>query len=254
MNYTGYGEYIMDRISLKAQERDVLGKKVKKYRKQGLVPGHVFGNGLETEHVFITAAEFSKVFKQAGETGLIDLKIGEEKVRPVLIRELQHDARRGELLHIDFYQVNLKEKVKVYVPIILIGEEHESVHLGDTVIINPVSEVEVEALPTDLIDKIEVDITRLQQVDDSITVADLNIDREKITILTPEEEVVAKMDTAVTQEMQELLEEQEAEAAAATEGEEGAEGEEKAEGEEGTEGESEESKQDDNAEKSEEQS
>lgn len=243
----------MDRISLNAQERDILGKKVKKSRKQGLMPGHVFGNGLETEHVFVAAAEFSKVFKVAGETGLIDLKIGEEKVRPVLIRELQHDPRTGTLLHIDFYQVNLKEKVKVYVPIILIGEEHESVHLGDTVILNPVSEIEIEALPTDLIDKIEVDITGLQAVDDAITVADLKLDRAIITVITPEEEVIAKMDTAVTEEMKRLMEEQAAEAAAATtEGEEGAETEEKAEGEEGSTEESEEKKDDDNSEKTEE--
>lgn len=230
----------MDRIPLLAQERQVLGKKVKKFRKDGLIPGNVYGKGLESEHVFIKSALFNQVFIRAGQTGLIDLKIGTEKVKPVLIRDLQYDPVRGQLLHIDFYQVNLLEKVRVNVPIILIGDEAELVHLGEAVVLNPVSEIEVEALPGDLIDKVEVDITPLKAVDDAITVGELNLDREKITVITPEEEVVVKLAPAITEEMQKLIEEQAAEAAAAVETE-AAEGEvaegEKVEGEEGVEGE-----------------
>lgn len=213
----------MQRTPLKAQERTVFGKKVKNSRKQGLIPANVYGNKVETEAVFVEAADFHKVHRQVGSTGLIDLKIGEEKTRPVLVRELQHDARRGELLHIDFYQVNLSQKVTVYVPVVLVGDEPESVHLGETVILNPLAEIEIEALPTDLLDKVEVDISTLKEVDDAILVSELKIDREKITVLTSEEEVVIKMAPAVTEEMQALLEEQDAAtdaaAEAATEGE-----------------------------------
>jgi large subunit ribosomal protein L25 len=104
--------------------------------------------------------------------------------------------------------------------------------------LNPVSEVEVEALPGDLVDKIEVDITNLHNIDDAITVAELKVDRSKITILTPEEEVVVKIAPAVTEEMQALMEEQDAEAAAAVEAEAAAEGDtkESEDGEESTEG------------------
>lgn len=76
----------MQRIPLQAEERDVLGKKVKNLRQQGVLPAHVFGNDVETEHVSIKEKEFLPVLHQAGETGLIDLKIGEEKIRPVMIR------------------------------------------------------------------------------------------------------------------------------------------------------------------------
>src|SRR5258708_36139920 len=160
----------MDRIALKAQERTVLGKKVKKLRRDGLVPGHVYGNTKEVEHVTVLGLEFLKVFHQAGETGLINLKIGEEKVRPVLIRGVQHHAVKGDILHIDFFQVNLYEKVQVPVPIELIGEQPESVHIGENVVLQPISEVQIEALPDDLIEKIEVDQSKLLQVDDAIIV------------------------------------------------------------------------------------
>jgi len=219
---------------LNATEREVLGRKVRMMRREGFTPGHVYGKNTETEHVAVNTKDFLRVLSEAGETGLVDLKIGAEKIRPVLIRGLQHHPLSGVVLHIDFYQVNLTEKVQVPVPIVLIGEQPESVHMGETVVLQPLSEVQVEALPTDLIENIEVDITSLKNVEDAITVADLKVDKSKITILAEETEVVVKLAPAITEEMKKLMEEQAAEAAASAEpaeGEAGAEGE-KAEGEE----------------------
>ncbi len=223
----------MDKINLKAQERTVLGKKVKQLRKQGIVPAHVFGNTKEVEHVQVDVKDFMAVLHQAGETGLINLRIGEEKVRPVLIRETDFDPRKGELTHVGFYQVNLKEKVQVPVPIVLIGEEPESVKMGEHIVLQNLSEVQVEALPGDLIENIEVNIEVLKNVDDAITVDQLNYNRELITVLAEGDEVVVKLAPAVTEEMKAMLEEADAEVAAAAEEAEAAEGEEKAEGEEG---------------------
>ncbi len=226
----------MNRIPLKATEREILGKKVAKLRREGFLPAHVFGNKVETEHVTVKLADFKKVYDEAGETGLIDLRIGEEKVRPVLIREVQVHAVTNAPLHIDFYQVNLKEKVAVAVPIELIGEEAEIVHKGEAVLIQPMTEVQVEALPAELPEKIVVDTTSLQAIDDAITVAQLQVP-EGVTILAEPEAVVVKLDTAVTAEMEALMEEAAAEteaaqeAAAAEEGGEAKEGEESAEGE-----------------------
>jgi len=244
---------MMDRLSLKAEERKVLGKKVKNLRKDGILPAHVFGKGVEGEIVSVDAKEFHKVFKVAGETGLIDLKIsklasskevGAEKgsapggVRPVLIREVSYNPVSGDLIHIDFYQVNLLEKVKVSVPIVQIGEAPESVKLGETIVLQTLSEVEVEALPADLPENIEVDITSLKEIDDAITVGQLNYDHEKVTVHVDPEEIVVKLAPAVSAETQALLEEQAAEQAAAaaeTAAEAGAEGEVPAEGEVGAE-------------------
>lgn len=230
---------MQNRIPLKAEEREILGKKVRQLRRVGMLPAHVFGNKLETEHVTVSLLEFAKVYKEAGETGLIDLKIGAEKVRPVLVREVQTDPVRGGLLHIDFYQVNLLEKVKVSVPVVLIGDETELVHTGEAVVIQPISEVEVEALPAELPENIEVDITPLKAIDDAILVSQLKVP-VGVEILADPEGVVVKLDNAVSAEAAELMEEMQQEQAAAAEAAEAEaapeEGEAPAEGEEGAEG------------------
>lgn len=221
----------MDRLSLPADERKILGKKVKQLRRRGSLPAHVFGKGVENEDVTVDAKEFLKTFHLAGETGLIDLKIGAEKVRPVLVREVQYDPVSGDLIHIDFYQVDLSQKVKVPVPLVLVGEQPESVHLGETIVLQTLNEVEVEALPTDLVEKIEVDISPLKQIDDVITVEALNYDKDKLTLHAGPEAIVVKLAPAVTAEMEKLLEEEAAEkATAAAEAQAGA-GEVPAEGE-----------------------
>jgi large subunit ribosomal protein L25 len=207
----------MDRISLHAEERKVLGKKVKQLRRRGDLPAHVFGKGIVGELVTVGAKDFLKVFHLAGETGLIDLKIGSEKIRPVLIREVQYNAVTSLPIHIDFYQVNLAEKVKVPVPLVLIGKQPESVHLGEAIVLQTLNEVEVEALPTDLVENIEVDITSLKNIDDAITIDQLKVDRNKITIQAEDDEIVVKLAPAVSAEMEKLMEEEAAEQEAAVE-------------------------------------
>jgi len=205
----------MDRLSLHAEERAILGKKVKKLREDGKLPGHVYGKGIDTEHVSVDKKIFLKTFHEAGETGLVDLKIGAEKIKPVLIRGVQYDPVSGQPIHIDFYQVDMTQKVKVPVPLILIGDQPESVHLGETIVLQTLNEIEVEALPADLVEKIEVDITPLKNIDDAITIGQLQFDRSKLTVQAPDDEIVVKLAPAVTAEMEKLLEEQAAETAAA---------------------------------------
>ena len=223
----------MDRLSLSADERIIVGKKVKALRADGKLPAHVFGKGIDSEAVTVPTKDFIVTFRKAGETGLIDLKIGTKKVRPVLIRDVQYGPVTGEPIHIDFYQVNLSEKVKVSVPIVQIGEAPESVHLGETIVLQTLNEVEVEALPTDLPEKLEVDITSLKEVNDAVTVSQLSVDTSKIIIHADAEEIVVKLAPAVSAETAKLLEEEAAEQAAqaAETAAEGAEGAAPAEGE-----------------------
>ncbi len=202
----------MDRLSLHAEERTVLGKKVKNLRKEGKIPAHVFGNTKEVEHVTVDLKEFGLVYGQAGETGVIDLKIGTEKNRPVMVKDSQYHPVNGQLLHIDFYQVNLNVAVTVPVPVVLIGDEPELVHSGEAIVLQNISELQVEALPGDLVDQIEVNISVLKEIDDAILVESLNYDRSKLTVHAEPTEVVVKLAPAVTAEMEALLEEQEAEA------------------------------------------
>ncbi|KKR50948.1 MAG: 50S ribosomal protein L25 [Candidatus Curtissbacteria bacterium GW2011_GWA1_40_16] len=224
----------MEQIPLIAQKRTVLGRKVKQLRKDGIIPAHVFGHKVKTVHVQVKAGEFHKVFEKAGETGIISLAVDSQKL-PVLVRNLQIHPVTDEPLHVDFYQVNLTEKVKVNVPLEVVGEA-PAVEKKVGLLLTPVSEVEVEALPSDLPENIEVDISKLENIGDEIRIKDLKIDRSKIEIQTDEELVVASIGELVTKEMEAVEAEMEAEAAEAAAEVAPAEGEEKPEGEAAEEG------------------
>src|SRR3990167_11399364 len=226
----------MEQVPLTAQKRTVLGRKVKTLRREGVIPAHVFGHKVKTIHVQVKASDFDKVFEKAGETGIVDLAIDSQK-KPVLIRNVQVHPVTDEPLHIDFYQVNLAEKVKVQVPLEIVGEA-PAVQKKIGLLLTPVTEVEVEALPADLPEKIGVDVSNFENVGGEIKVKDLKVDRAKIEIHADEELVVAQIGELVTREMEEVEAEIEAEQAEAAEekvAEEGAP--EEAEGEEAKEAE-----------------
>jgi len=230
----------MEQTPLVAQQRTILGKKVKNIRAEGFVPAHVFGHKVKTTHVQVKATDFHKVFEKVGETGIIALSIGDQK-KPVLVKDTQVHPATDDLLHIDFYQVNLSEKVRVNVPL-EITDEAPAVEKKIGLLLTPVSEVEVEALPADLPENIEVDVSNLSEIGDEIKVKDLKVDRSKVTVITDEELVVAQIGELVTKEMEAVeaeieAEQAEAQAEAAAEGAapaEGAEAEKKAEGEAAT--------------------
>ncbi|OGD84968.1 hypothetical protein A2165_04570 [Candidatus Curtissbacteria bacterium RBG_13_40_7] len=203
----------MEQTPLTAQVRKVFGRKVKSLRKEDFIPAHVFGHKIKTIHVQVKAGEFSKVFDKVGETGIVDLSVDGEK-RPVLIRNLQIHPVTDQPLHIDFYQVNLTEKVKVNVPIEVVGES-PAVEKKIGLLLTPVSEVEIEALPADIPEKIEIDISKLANVGDETKVKDLPVDRTKVEILAEPELVVVQIGELVTKEMEAVEAEIEAEQAEA---------------------------------------
>ena len=134
---------------------------------------------------------------------------------PVLVKGLHLDPVTLKILHVDFYKVNLSEKVKVQVPVEIVGES-EAVETKVGLLLTPVSEVEVEALPADLPEKIEVNIENLKEVGDTITIGDIKLS-DKIEILSDAELVVASIGEFVTKEMEAAEAEAEAEAEAANE-------------------------------------
>lgn len=176
-------------VKLNVLPRQVRGKKVKTLRSQGILPGHVFGSETKSTDIQVDAKIFSKIYKEVGETGLIDLQIeGEAKSRPVLIDDYALHPISGSILHVDFHQVNLKEKVVATVPIETIGDS-EAIKAGN-VLVMAYNEVEVEALPTDLPDHLEVDLSKLTAVGSDIKFSDLSYDREKVKIMDIEEDDV----------------------------------------------------------------
>src|SRR3990167_3716991 len=203
----------MEQTPLKAQPRKILGRKVKTLRREGLIPAHVFGRKVKTTHIQLKATEFGKVFEKVGETGIIDLTVDNEK-KPVLVKNVQMHPVNDIPLHIDFYQVNLSEKVKVNVPLEIIGEA-PAVHKKIGVLLTPISELEIEALPADLPENIQVDVSNFGNVGDETKVKDLKIDRAKVEIHADEELVVAQIGELVTKEMEAVEAEVEAEQAEA---------------------------------------
>jgi large subunit ribosomal protein L25 len=198
----------MKRYKLKVEKRKVLGKQVKKLRREGILPCNIYGKGIKSTAVQVPQADFDAVYKEAGETGLVDVEL-DGKLTPVLIHNMQKDFR-GNVLHADFFQVNLKEKVKTMVPLQIIGEP-KAVLDKVGLLMNILSEVEVEALPEELPENIEVNVEHLANIDEQVTVADLKVPAG-VTVLTEPEQVISKIGELVTKEAQE---EAAAEAAAA---------------------------------------
>jgi large subunit ribosomal protein L25 len=193
---------------LNATPRTILGKQVKKLRREGQLPANVYGKGLPSTSIQVATKDFKDVFAEVGETGLIDLMVGDAK-HPVLVKNLQMNYQANVPLHVDFYEVNLKEKVKAMVPLEFVGEP-KAVTENIGTLIQPASEVEVEALPAELPEKIEVNIEPLAEIDQQITVADLHAPTG-VTILTDEAQVVAKIAEIVIEEEPEPVAEEGAE-------------------------------------------
>src|SRR4030042_5569828 len=111
----------MKKHTLKAEARTLTGRKVKKIRYEGLLPATVYGKNIKSKSVSVKSEDFGKTYAEAGETGLIELSVGNTTL-PVLTHNVQEDPVHGKILHIEFYQVDLKQKVKVNVKLETIGE------------------------------------------------------------------------------------------------------------------------------------
>jgi len=134
----------------------------------------VYGHNVDAVTVVVDGREFIKAFQKVGRNQLLDLQLGDEPVRKALVREVQRSPRHGDLLHVDFYQVNLTEKIESEVPIELEGEV-ELVSKGEADLQRGLHALKIECLPTDLPPVITVDISRLKEVDDEIRVKDLPV-------------------------------------------------------------------------------
>lgn len=177
-------------MELIVQTREILGKKVKALREQGLIPAELYGHGLANFHLSVPKKEFSKLFKEAGESTVIKLKT-EDKEFNVLIHDIGKNALTDEIAHIDFYAIKKDEKIKVRVPLHFIGESAAVKEKG-AILIKAVHELEIEALPEDLLHHIEVDISKLIDINTSILAKDLEIS-PKVKISSNLETVIASI-------------------------------------------------------------
>ncbi len=198
-------------------------------RKEGFVPGIVYGSGSKNINLSIPSIELEKAYASAGESSLIDLKIDDKETFKVLVKDTQIDGRTDKFLHVDLYKVDMAKKIVTNIPFNFIGESKAVKEMG-AILMKNVDSVEVECLPGDLIDSIDVDLSAIVTIQDSIRVEDLKVpDTVRITN-NPRASVASVIDKSVAN-AQEDAKDKAAEDSAATAP--AAEAEAEAEGEDG---------------------
>lgn len=179
-------------MRLKAEKREIFGKKLSQSRQAGKLPAVLYGAKKQSTPIFVNFSDFKKVWKEAGESTLIDLDVG-GKLIPALIYDVDLNPVNNEPRHADFYVVDMAQKITASVPLIF-GGEASAVKVGGT-LVKVMHEIEVEALPKDLPREIKVDVSRLKTFDDKITIADLILP-EGVKVLDELTEVVALAEEA----------------------------------------------------------
>src|SRR4051794_31370102 len=210
------------RPKLEAARRTITGKKVAYLRRDGRLPGVVYGRGLTSDSVSVDTHEFEVLRRKAGPNTLIDLSVDGGTASPVLVHDVQLNRVTRKPLHVDLYVVRMTEELTVDVALVSEGES-EAIENGGGTLLHVIGSVRVRALPDHLPESIHYSVESLRTFDDAIHVRDLAIPTDA-TLLTDPGEVVAKVLPPRVEEEPVVAE--------AAEGEEGAEGaEEGAEGE-----------------------
>lgn len=155
---------------LKAKKRDPK----KNSNMNDVIFGNIYAPNFENINLSIKKQDFEKIYEQAGESNLIDLEIEGMDPFKILIKEIQKDAVKNRIIHVDFYKVDMTKEINTEIPLEFVGVSKAEKELGGMLIKNYDS-IEVECLPGDLVDHIDVDISKLENIDDSIRMEDLDI-------------------------------------------------------------------------------
>ena len=180
----------MEQIELEATKREVTGKQVRFLRRKGVTPANMYGHGLDSVALQLDTKKLKQTLAKAGKTDLISLAVADSDAPvKVLIREVQKNPVTQDLLHVDFYQVKMTEKIKAEIPLVFVGEAPATkkknmslLHLVDT--------VHIEALPDHLPHNFEIDISHLEDPDQAIHVKDISISSDIILLSDPEQMII----------------------------------------------------------------
>jgi large subunit ribosomal protein L25 len=178
-------------MQLNADKRETTGKASRRLRRQGLLPAVVYGHNASPASIQLDTHEFERVFGRAGRTQLIDLVVGQGRAHKVLVKEVQRSPRKNTLIHVDFHQVSLREKLQVDVPVVVTGQA-EPVAAGDADVLLVMHALRVECLPSRIPEAIEVDISGLTEVEAGVRVSDLQLP-EGVTAVADPDDLVVKL-------------------------------------------------------------
>ncbi len=180
----------MEGLELKATPRDAIGKKVKRLRSEGIVPGIIYGHGIEPIPVQFDGREIERTINQAGSSTTVQVHVeGEKEEHLTIFRDVQYDPIKRNVIHLDLQALRADETVRVPLTVTMVGvspmEEDP-----DAIVLQILNELEIEALPHALIPYIEVDISTLTEIGQSITVADLEPPEGIMILNDPHESIV----------------------------------------------------------------
>ena len=193
----------MEKLVIAAEKRTVIGKKVGALRREGKLPGVIYGHKIEPTAIVMDLKEATRVLSMATSSSLLTIEL-DGKEQSVLIREGQRDHLKNRFLHVDFQVVSLTEKIRAEVNIEITGTAPAVKDVGG-VVVEGLNSVHVEALPTDLPERVTVDISGLNEIGDSILVKDIKFS-SNVEVLTPEDEMVVLI-TSPAAEVEEEAEE-----------------------------------------------
>ena len=194
----------MSNFELRAEPRSIVGKKVRFLRRQGIVPGNVYGHA-ESTAIQVAARDIEQTIYRAGRTNLVSLAVKGAEPTTVLVKDWQRHPYKGTILHVDFYRVSMTQTLRMDVPIRLTGEAPAVKTTGGTPFQTQAA-LSVECLPADIPEAIEVDISGLEEIDASIFVRDL-VAPSGVTILTDGDEMIVRiMPPTVEPEVEEAAE------------------------------------------------
>ena len=191
----------MKEAVIRAEARDESGTRAcRRLRREGRVPGVVYGHGDEGVKIAMDAHDLLQTLHTGAH--MFDLKLKGEPDEKVLVKEVQYDSLGDEIIHVDLQRVALTETVEVTVPIVLVGTAIGSVHKG--VLDQPLKELHVSCLPTDIPDDLRVHVTHLD-IGDMLTVKDVELP-ERVTTTNAPEQVVVTVHPPVKEEEVEAAE------------------------------------------------
>jgi len=185
-----------DTLTLTLEPRTLLGKKVKSLRKAGIVPVHLYGQGLESQALQCDKKTLLRVLTQAGMNTPISVTInGQDGQQLTFVREIQWDPVRGEMFHVDFLHVDVSNEITASVPITLTGDAPAVRLVVGGAVVQLLRELEIRALPLDMPSELTVNLEKIAEPDDVIRVSDISLPAN-VASLADLEEVIARLEIA----------------------------------------------------------
>src|SRR5690554_4317043 len=186
-----------DKKLLATPREEIGSSKAKKMRREKLVPGIVYSKGEDTKHVSVDQIDFIKVFRNVGTSSVMELEVDGE-ILPVIVKSVQRNPVKGEVIHIDFQKLDMKQKIKITVPVHLL--HRDAIKLQPSVLMQMLDTIEIECLPGDIPESVGIDVSGMD-FETPLYVKDLEImGEDNVEVLTDPESIICTLNEPTMEE------------------------------------------------------